>query len=131
MSINLSTIFGPEINVVVQPRDVERSYSGFPGAHGVTTMFMGSRGRSIRITGRIATYGVNYAAARTACQAAIDAIEAYLWAPAQDYHWGNNIYYAIVFDAFRILGDRNGKGFRWTRDGYCVADFVMTGRAIL
>ena len=131
MSINLSTIFGSEINVVVQPRDSQRSYAGYPGGHGVTTMLLGSRGRRIQITGKIACSGVNYAAARTACQVAIDAIEAYQWSAAYDYHWGDCIYYAVVFDSFRLLGDGNGKFFHWTTEGYCTVDFVMTGRALL
>ncbi len=131
MSVNLSTIFGPEINVVVQPRDVERSYSGYPGAHGVTTMFLGSRGRRIQISGRIVTNGVNYNLARVSCQTAINAIEAYLWSPAHDYHWGNNVYYACVFDSFRLLGDANGKFFTWSVPGYVVANFICTGRALI
>jgi len=131
VSINLSTIFGSEINVVVQPRETERSYAGFPGAHGVTTTFLGSRGRRIQITGKIACSGGSYDAARVACQAAIDAIEAYLWSAAHDYHWGSNVYYAVVFDSFRLLGGGNGKFFHWTTEGYCTVDFVMTGRAII
>jgi hypothetical protein len=131
MSIDLSTVFGSAINVVVQPRDSERTYSGFPGAHGVTTMFLGTRGRMIQVTGRIACSGANYAAARTNCQIAIDAIEAYLWAAAADYSWGTCVYYAVVWDSFRLVGDANGKFFRWTMPGYCIVDFIASGRAIL
>ena len=94
-------------------------------------MFYGSRGRRVRITGRIVTAGANYNAARVSCQVAIDAIEAYQWAPAADYHWGSNVYYAVVFDAFRLLGDRNGKFFSWSAPGYVVANFVCTGRTLI
>jgi len=131
MSIALSTVFGSEINVVVQPRDSERTYSGFPGAHGVTTMFLGTRGRRIQVSGRIACTGAGYAASRTNCQAAIDSIEMYLWAGAIDYTWGTCVYYAVVWDEFRLVGDSGGKFFRWTVPGYCIVDFVASGRAIL
>lgn len=131
MSIALSTVFGSEINVVVQPRDTERSYNGFPGAHGVTTMFLGSRGRRIQVQGRIACSGANYAAARTNCQQAIDAIEAYEWAPATDYTWGTCIYYAVVWEPLRLITGDKGKAFHWVAAGYCYVDFIASGRAIL
>jgi len=129
--IALTTIFGTEINVVVQPRDVERLYAGFPGAHGVTTMFMGSRGRKVIISGRIATAGTNYNAARINCQIAIDSIEPYLWSPATDYSFRGCVFYAVVFDQFRILPDRANKYFHWVSPGYVTADFLCFGRAIL
>jgi len=131
MSIALSTVFGSEINVVVQPRDSERTYSGFPGAHGVTTMFLGTRGRRIQVSGRIACTGADYAAARTNCQIAIDAIEVLEWAPATDYTWGTCVYYAVVWEPLRLVTDDKGKAFRWGIDGYCKVDFIMTGRGLL
>lgn len=131
MATNLSTIFGPEINVGVQPRLTERSFHGFPGAHGVTTMFLGSRGREVRITGRIVTAGAGYDAARVSCQVAIDAIEAWLFAPAADYSWGSCVYYAVVWEDFRLLPDGEGKFFSWLAGGKVAVDFVCIGRTLI
>ena len=131
MAIDLTTVFGSEINVVVQPRDLARQYSAFPGAHGVTAMHLGSRGRRIRVTGRIACSGVSYDAARTACQVAIDSIEAYLWAPAADYNLGSCIYYAVVWDRFVLVERDRGKVFHYCSPGVVVADFVCEGRTLI
>jgi len=131
MSITLTTVFGSQINVVVQPRLTERVYSGFPAAHGVTTMFMGSRGRQITVSGRIVVSASTYTLGRVAAQVAIDAIEAYLWAPAADYTFYGCIYYAVVWESFRIIPDAGGKAFHYCAPGYMVVDFIVQGRTIL
>jgi hypothetical protein len=131
MAIALTDIFGSQIKVMVQPRQTERTYTGFPAAHGVTTMWMGSRGRPVTVAGRIVTSVTTYALARVAAQAAIDAIEAYLWAPAADYSFNTCVFYATVWDSFRIVPDSGGKAFHWCTPGYIVVDFIMEGRTIL
>ena len=132
MAIDLTTVFGSEINVVVQPRDVARQYSAFPGAHGITAMHLGSRGRRVRVTGRIATAGASYDAARTNCQIAIDSIEPYLWAPAADYNLGSCVFYAVVWDRFGLIErGRRRKVFSYCSPGVVVCDFVADGRALI
>lgn len=131
MAIALTTVFGSQINVVVQPRLTERVYSGFPAAHGVTTMFMGSRGRQVTVSGRIVVAAANYTTGRVNAQIAIDAIEAYLWAPAADYSFYGCTYYAVVWESFRIIPDNRAKGFHYVAPGFVVVDFVAQGRTIL
>jgi hypothetical protein len=131
MAIALTTVFGSQVNVVVQPRQTERVCSGFPAAHGVATMFLGSRGRLITISGRIVVSGANYTAGRIAAQVAIDAIEAYLWAPAADYSFYSCVFYAVVWESFRIIPNAQGKAFHYCAPGYIEVDFIMQGRTIL
>ena len=130
MATDLTTIFGSEINVAQQPRIVDRYYHGFAAAHGVTCMFMGTRGSKLAISGRIAVAGANYNAARTSCQAAIDAIETYLWAPAIDYSFRGTTFFAVVFDQFSLISDSANKVFHWCA-GYCICDFTCHGRCLL
>jgi hypothetical protein len=131
MSIALTSVFGSQINVVVQPRLTERVYTGFPAAHGVTTMFMGSRGRQVTVSGRIVTSVTTYALARVAAQVAIDAIEPYAWAPAADYTFNGCIYFAVVWEPLRIISNDKGKAFHYCAPGYIEVDFVMQGRTLI
>jgi len=130
MATALTAVFGSDLNVAVAPRDIERQYVGFPGAHGVTTMFGGSRGRSIVISFTVKQAGINYAAARTACQAAIDAIEAYMFAAAADYTHAGITYQSVVWDRIAPVPDGEGKLFRWLAGGYVSARYVAYGRQL-
>jgi len=131
MSTNLTTIFGNEIKVHLQPVIIDRQYSGFPGAHGLTAMHMGSRGYPLTVTGKLASSGVNYTAARAAVRAVIDGIEDYLFADAADYVFFGVTYYSVVWEKFQLLPDGTGKVFHYTSEGYCTADFIMLGRSLL
>lgn len=131
MSTALGTIFGTEITVGFNPRDIQRQYAGFPGGHGLTAMHLGSRGHPLFIRGRLRASGGSYSEARSALGTAISAIEDYLFVGIDDYTWMGNIFYAVLFDKFELLGDSKGKYFRWTKEGYCVCDFIMIGRSIL
>ncbi len=131
MSINLTTIFGDEIRVHTQPVIADRQYSGFPGAHGLTTMQMGSRGYPLTVVGRIAeSGGGNYATARANLKATIVTIEDHLFYDAYDYVFFNATYYDVVWDRFQLIPDNTGKVFHWTSEGYCIADFIMLGRCL-
>lgn len=124
MAEDLNNIFGSEIKVGLQPRQADRQYAGFPGAHGVVSTHLGTRGRQLVITGTIR------AAARVACQAAIDAIEPYLWADAADYTYKGEGYPNIVFDRFRLVPDYQGKVFHFTA-GSVFCHFVCYGRSLV
>ncbi len=128
---DLATIFGSAIKVGVQPRQSERQYAGFPGAHGVTSMAMGTRGRQLIISGTFYQAGGSYAAARAALQTAIDVIETYLWAASADYTYGNETYYNVVFDKLSLVPDAQGKFFHWNAGGYVTANFVCYGRVLI
>lgn len=131
MATDLTTIFGNEIKVYAQPRQAERQYVGLPGVHGLLSMHMGTRGRQLVITGRLAAAGESYAAARTSLQAVIDDIESYLWATAADYSFAGTTYEYVVYDKFQLVPDGGGKVFHWTADGYAIADFICYARSLI
>ena len=131
MATALTTIFGSEIKVYRQSRQAERQYVGFAGAHGVTVMHMGTRGRQLVITGRLASSGANYSAARTNCQAVIDSIEAYLNEGSASYSFEGTTFNNVVFDRFELVPGFDGKAFHWTNTGYVTVDFVCYGRELL
>jgi len=125
MAIALINIFGSEIKVYSQPCFHERQFTGYAGAHGLTTMGMGTRGREIVVTGIIR------AATRVLCQSAINAIETYVVnAPANDYIFSGITYIAVVFDCPRLIPDGEGKVFHYTSSGYFV-QFVCYGRGLI
>jgi len=127
----LTDIFGDEICVYAQPRQVDRQYVGFPGANGLVGMHMGSRGRQLVITGRLREDGANYQAARTALQAIIDEIEEYLNAELADYSFMGDTYEKVVFDRFNLLPDGKGKLFFMNSAGEVFVDFVCFLRQML
>lgn len=133
MAIDLTTIFGTEINVYAQPVRAVRQYAGFPGAHGLTSMHLGTRGYPIIVSGKIATAGIDYAAARLACQAAIDSIEVYMLPGVGplDYSFFGVVFFNAVFEEFRLVPDNRGKVFHWTYEGYVTADFVAILRSLI
>jgi len=125
MAIALTVIFGSEINVTPQPRQVERQYAGFAGAEGVTAMHMGSRGYQLVISGRLR------AATRAPLQAGIDAINSYCWSAAGDYSHGGITYSWVVFDKMEISRDGRGKGFHLLGSGWVTCEFTMYARALV
>jgi len=124
MAVDLTTIFGSEIKVSVQPRRAEKQYTGFPGAHGLVSMDLGTRGRQMVVTGRLRASGNDYSDARSNLQAKIDDIEEYLWADVSDYTFKGQTYSNVIFDKFELMPNSRGKTFHWTSEGYVTADFV-------
>jgi len=126
MATALTTIFGDEIKVYAQPRNIDRQYVGFPGANGVVSMHLGTRGRQIVVTGTIYGDGANYAAARTACQVKINAIESYFYPDVQvdSYSFMGETFYNAVFDKFQLIPDSEGKVFHYTVAGYVIVSFI-------
>jgi len=124
MATDLTTIFGSEIRVANQPVRSERTYHGWPGAHGLTDMWMGSRGFPIFISGRLRATGASYSAARTALQNIIYAIEAWQFEYAHEFYFGGETFYDTVIERFEILKDTQGKQFHWNSDGYVWCDFI-------
>ncbi|MGH2271395.1 hypothetical protein ACQ9LF_06310 [Anaerohalosphaeraceae bacterium U12dextr] len=130
MAINLTAIFGNEINVSFQPREPNNQYTGFAGAHGVTGMMMGSRGWPLIVTGVLRAYGTSYRAARNALVQQIETIEQYQFYPEQTYSYQDEIYYDVVFDKFQLI-DSDGKLFKYTSEGFCVCRFIAYFRSML
>lgn len=124
MATDLTTIFGSEIKVFPQPNTPSKQRSGIAGTHGMLSMFLGSRGRTIIVTGRIATTGANYAAARANCQAIIDDIESRTWLSADTYTFMGETYSNTEFDRIQLIPDRDGKVFHYNSEGYVFVDFI-------
>ena len=129
MSTALTSVFGSEIKVAVVPRTSQRTYTGYPGAHGLTTMALGSRGYGLIITGRLRATGASYAAARLTLESSIATIESLQWSDPVDYTYGSSTYYSVVMERFDIIPS-SGKAFRMTKD-YVVCDFRAVMRSLL
>ena len=129
--IDLTYIFGDEIRVFAQPRQIDRQYVGLPGSHGLLSMHMGSRGKQIIVAGTIYGSGNDYAYARAVCQAWLDWIELYLYADAADYTFMDDTYYNVVFDKVELLPDSQGKAFHYTAEGYVTANFIAYLRQLI
>lgn len=128
--MDITTIFGSEINVVCQPVQADRQYAGFSGAAGVAAMHLGTRGRQIVIQGRLRATGANYWVARAALATAIGTIEAWQNAGATDFTYGNETYSAVVFDRLQLIS-RSDKFFHYTAAGYVTTDFIMYARSLV
>jgi hypothetical protein len=125
MATNLTSIFGSEIRVANQPVRSERTYHAWPGSHGLTSMFMGSRGAPFIVTGRLRATGASYSAARALLQTGIDAIEAWQFAYPQDYTFAGTTWPQTVFDRFELIRDGSGKSFHMDAvAGYVYCDFI-------
>lgn len=133
MAEDFTAIFGNNIIVSPQPRQADRQYTGFSGAHGLVGMHMGTRGYQIVISGRLAGSGGSYSAARAALQSQINDIEAYTYpgVDAADYTFAGTTYENVVFDRFQLIPDSTGKIFHWTSAGLVMANFVCYARALV
>ena len=131
MAVALTTIFGSNICVYQQPVRSVRQYTGFPGAHGLAGMHLGTRGRQLVVSGHLAVNGASYSVARAAMQTAVDAIEAFLLADPADYSFAGVTYYAVVFDKFELAPDGSGKVFHWATGNRVICRFTCWGTSIL
>ena len=129
MTVSITTLFGSEIRVDAQPRRARRSFVGFPGSNGLVSLFHGTAGYPITISGRLTASGANYAAARAALWPTIEAIEDQLSAYADDYTYLSDTYYNCVFREFKLLPDGSGKSIHWS-GAYAWADFVAVLEAL-
>ncbi len=129
--MDLETLFGSDICVTVQPRNLDRQYAGFAGAVGVTTMNLGTRGRQLVVTGRLSAAGASYNAARVNLQAAINAIELYLTAAAANYTYKTQTFYNVIFDRFSLRQGAFGKSIHFTAEGNATAEFICFLRELI
>jgi len=95
----LTDIFGTHINVTPQGRRRDKQKTGFAGAHGMTGMNLGSRGRPIVVTGTLYAAGASYALARAALLAAINVIDAYQDLSDDTYTYQSETYYYTTFES--------------------------------
>ena len=124
MATAFTTIFGDEIIVSAQPRRAQKQRTGFPGAHGLVGMHMGTRGRPMVITGRLRETGTDYSDARSTLQTTINDIEEYLLADAADYTFKGETYSNVEFDKLQLVPDSKGKIFHFNSVGEVFVDFI-------
>lgn len=129
--MDLTDIFGSEIRVTPLPRSSQRQRKGFAGAHGITSLNLGTRGYGLMITGTLRTTGASYTIARQNMMAAITAIQAYTTADAADYTYYGDTYGNLEFDNFKIIPDGSGKGLHFTSTGQITVKFKCTARGLL
>lgn len=123
--IELSSIFGSEIKVTIEPRQPARTYYGFAGVHGVTAMFLGSRGFGLRITGTIR------GATRAIVEAAVAAVETLQWLGIANYSHQGSTYYRLVWEAFEVLADSTGKSIYLVAPGQFTCKFTIHGKGLI
>jgi len=124
MATDLTTIFGTEINVTAQPREVVRQYNHFAGANGLTAMHLGSRGYHVTVAGRM------HMATRALLETAVGDIQSWCFAPAYDYSFYGVIYYGILWDRMQVVPDAAGSTYHLTSEGLVTCRFIMEGRSI-
>lgn len=130
--MDITTIFGYEIVMHVQPRLAHRQYVGFPGGHGVVAMNLGTRGRAVTVSGRLAATGVNYNTARMNLQTWINDIEYYITnASAYSYTYHGGTYWYVLFDELVLIPDAQNKVFHFNSGGYVFCNFVCYGRMLI
>ncbi|MDD5459845.1 MAG: hypothetical protein PHF37_10690 [Phycisphaerae bacterium] len=126
MATALTTIFGSELCVTAQPQIVHRQYTGFPGANGLTSIHLGTRGRQIFIAGRLRASGSNYSNARQNLVKKIADIDALrqLDQDVATYTYQGEAYYDCSLDTFELLRDQFGKAIHYKSNKECFCDFV-------
>jgi len=121
MAYELSNLLGNELNVGIVPPATQRTFTGYAGADGITSMNMGHRGYVIPINGKIRVTGATYQLARAAADAAIlNIARLQYWAPGIYTHAGSS-YYNAIFHGFRVTG----KKYRYTNVGYMIVEFTI------
>jgi hypothetical protein len=127
----LTSIFGTEINVFNQPRLAEIAFVGFPGAHGVVGMNLGTRGMPFVITGKLRGTGANYDASRKDVDEWISQIETLLLPEtgAQDYTYHGTTYSQVQFTKFDLIPDGQGKLYHMT-SSEVIVNFIMRGHIL-
>jgi hypothetical protein len=125
MATALTSLLGTEIKVFLQPRKMNRQFTGFAGVHGMTSMEMGTTGFVVDIEGVIRRAGVNYAAAYAYMMEDIDAFEALQFLPMNHYTYNGATFQYCVFHNPRLLRMASGKQFSYTMEGYMIARFSI------
>jgi hypothetical protein len=131
MATGLTSIFGSEIIVNPQGKEVDREYSGYAGSDGLTSMYLGGRGSAIIVRGIVRGTGNTYDLARADAAAKLAAIEAYQTAPAADYTFKNDTYLSVVWYKVEKVPDATGKVFYFNSKGEVIVNFIAYGRSLI
>jgi len=126
---DLNNLFGFEIKAHRQPRIAEIQFVGYPGAHGVTSMHLGTRGSPFVISGRLSATGSDYNHSRANLDAWIAQLESLLWAEAADYTYRGQTFQNLQFIRLELIPDGQGKVYHFTSTDVLV-DFIMHGHIL-
>lgn len=128
MATPLTNIFGDEISVSPQANRIQRTFHGFTGANGITSMHHGSRGRTVIVSGRLRASGNNYQAARENLEDIVSDIEQYrsIDRNAADYSFMGTTYENCLFNRLTLIpSGKHGKIFHYNSEGQVYADFAI------
>ncbi len=129
---NINTVFGDEITVNVQPRQMQVSYSGFAGAHGMTGLMHGSRGYVITVRGRLRSQsGLTYNLARVDLIERMEYLEAFMAYPDQTWTYRKESYWYTRVERVVMLPGSDGRIIRYGLDGSAYATFEAVLRSLL
>lgn len=126
---NLTEIFGTEIIVNDGHRQADRQFSGFAGAHGLTDMYLGSRGKEIVVMGTVRGIGETYAAARTDAASQLIAIEDCQELPAANYVFQGQTFTNVVWIDLKKIPLKDA-AYLFSSAGEVIVRFIATGRSL-
>jgi hypothetical protein len=130
--MNLTSIFGNEITVYRTALQVDREYTGFAGAEGLSCMFLGTRGYGIVVTGilRANGSGSSYQNARSAMADKILDLENWLVSDDRDYKFNNEYFGNVVWEKIDLIPNNRGTLFLFTANKEMIVNFVAYGRSL-
>ena len=126
----LNTLFGSEICVNPTPHNPQRQFSGFAGADGLTAMYMGTRGYTVEIAGKLRAAGATYASARAALITVVATVEGYQALGALNYSYGSEAYYFAIFEGFKVTGGKKKYHYN-TQTAKAWCEFSITLRCLI
>jgi hypothetical protein len=126
----LQSIFGDEISVGEGHRQADREFTGYAGAHGLTSMLLGSRGRDVIVRGIVRGSGTNYSTARRNAAGKLDDLENAQWLDPDEYSFMGNTYYSVVWNRLELVPGPNGQTYCQTATDVIV-QFIMYGISLI
>ncbi len=126
MAVDLTSVLGTEITVGLAGLAIQKTYTGFAGAHGIVSMNLGMRGYQVPIRGLIRITGAaSFNAAMAACNNEINAIAAMQTWPTATYTYRGSTYYNASFANFKVI-PRGAKTYHYTSQGHMTVAFEIT-----
>jgi hypothetical protein len=131
VSTTLASIFGDEITVSGGAYQVDRQYSGFAGADGLTGMNLGGRGNTVIVRGRLRSSAGSYSNGRADASAAIKELQQAQYLEAADYYFNSETFEQVVWEKIEPVANQSGKSYHLTSTGDVIIDFIAYGRSLI
>lgn len=130
MATDLTGIFGSEITVFANNRQVDKQHSGNAGSNSLTSMHLGGRGYDFVVRGTLRAAGNTYDTARAALVDILDnTIEPLLWAEVDDYEFRGETFSYIDWLKIDLIPDGQGVVYHYTGADMLV-NFIAFGRSL-